>query len=76
MIHRTASVVQCGGPVQEEAGGVAADQDRHGGGGLGGYSEVCRPQRVICNTRMMHEDSHTIIVLHNCEGRAVPKPNT
>lgn len=54
MVYSTASVVQCTGPVQE-AGGVAADQDRHGGGGLGCHSEVGSPQGVIYKTQVMYE---------------------
>lgn len=54
MVHSTASVVQCTGPVQE-AGSVAADQDRHGGGGLGCLSEVGSPRGVVCKTQVMYE---------------------
>lgn len=49
VVYGTSSVVQCTGPVQK-AGGVAADQDRHGGGGLGCQGEVGSPQGVIYNT--------------------------
>lgn len=56
LIHRTASVVQCAGPVQE-AGGVAADQDRHRRGGLGCHGEVGGSQGVIYKTQKMNEKS-------------------
>lgn len=50
LVQGNGPVVQCTGPVQE-AGGVAADQDRHGRGGLGlgqcCHGEVGCPQGII-----------------------------
>lgn len=54
MLHCTASMVQCAGPVKE-ACGVAADKNWHGRGGLGCHSEMGGPQGVVYKTQVMSE---------------------